>query len=79
MNKTQTNCPICDGAAKQADATTGDFLEISCPECGEFQISRTFLQVVKDHPVSVRRQSLERAKIRARYGLPPLVTSYDLP
>lgn len=79
MNKAQTNCPICDETAKQANAKAGDYLDISCLECGEFQISRTFQQVAKDYPVSVRRQSLERAKIRARYGLLPIVTSYDLP
>jgi len=79
MVKVAAICPICKTRAKQTKATTGDYVDINCTDCGDFQISRTFQQVVSNHPKTVRRRSLERARMRARYGSLPLVTTYDLP
>lgn len=79
MAKAQTECPICKRPATQTNSATGDYLDISCADCGEFQVSPTFRTLVSDLPVATRQQSLLRARIRARYGSLPLVTSYDLP
>jgi len=79
MGKSAESCPICERKARWAAAAVGDFMEIECSECGHFQVSKTFLQLVPDQPAAVRQQSLERARVRARYGSLPLVTTYDLP
>jgi hypothetical protein len=76
MAKLSTSCPICRKAAKQSQLTFGDYLEFDCSDCGHFQVSRTFQQIASKQPVSTRRQSLERARIRARYGSLPTVTTY---
>ena len=79
MAESSANCPICNKKAKQAAASAGDYTKIDCANCGRFQISRTVQAVIPNHPATVRRQSLERARIRARYGSLPMVTTYDLP
>jgi hypothetical protein len=79
MAKHSAPCPVCGEPAKQAEAKVGDYIEINCKKCGYFRASGMFQQVVSAYPVTIRLQSLDRAKLRARYGLPPLVTTYDLP
>ena len=79
MVKSSAACLICRTPAKQATAKVGDYSEINCPKCGQFQVSGTYQAVIKAHTAEVRRQSLERARTRARYGLLPLLTTYDLP
>ena len=79
MAKHSAACPVCGEPAKQTEAKGGGYIEINCKKCGHFQASGTFQQVVSAYPVTIRLQSLDRAKLRARYGLPPLVTTYDLP
>lgn len=79
MVKSATACLVCDAPAKHAPITAGDYVEIDCPDCGQYQASDTYRKAVRHHSGDIRRRSLERARLRARYGLSPLVTTYDLP
>lgn len=79
MKRSSANCPICKKKAEQATATAGDHAEIDCSDCGRFGISRTLQLVLPGHSIAVRRQTLDRARMRARYGDLPLATTYDLP
>jgi hypothetical protein len=79
MARTATNCPICRKPARRARAVTGDYIEITCGDCGQFQASETFRQTASRHPVATRRHALEKAKMRAGYGALPALTTYDLP
>lgn len=78
MTKVSAPCVVC-GANAKTKPTTGDYIEINCPDCGEFQASWTYQTVALALPHEVRRRSLESARIRARYGMLPMITSYDLP
>lgn len=71
-------CPICEKRARQTRAYDG-YIDILCSGCGHFQISETFLQLVPLHPFEIRQRALEGAVTRARYGVLPVITSYDLP
>ena len=73
-----TACPVCDMPAVWSEKTGGDYAEIDCPDCGEFRISGTLRQVFANYPIDDRRQALERARLRARYGSVPVVTTYHL-
>jgi hypothetical protein len=79
MTKSMAACPICKKPAKQAKVNVGDYTEVRCTPCGQFQISGTLQKVISSYPVVARRQSLERGRLRARYGSVPLITTYDLP
>lgn len=79
MARFSANCPICKKKAEQAAATAGDHTEIDCSDCGHFGVSRTLKSVLPSHSIAVRRQTLDRARMRARYGSLPLATTYDLP
>ena len=79
MAKSSAACPICKRPAKRGTATVGNNIEISCADCGQFQLSQLYNEVVAGHPIAVRRQSLDRARTRARYGSLPIITTYDLP
>lgn len=79
MTKHSAPCPICSKPAKQTAAKAGDYTEIDCKSCGRFQVSEPFQQAVSGYPLTIRLQSLDRAKLRSRYGLLPIVTTYDLP
>lgn len=79
MAKSKAPCPICKKGAKHVAATNGDYFEVTCSECGQFRVSSTLQQIFAKYPIAVRRQSLDRARLRAPYGSPLLVTTYDLP
>ncbi|TKT75052.1 hypothetical protein [Aquamicrobium sp. LC103] len=79
MAKVAVACPICKGKAKHPKPASGHYLEIDCASCGHFQISDSVRQVVSKLSATVRRQSHERARLRAPYGSLPIITSYDLP
>jgi hypothetical protein len=79
MPKTATACPICRKPARRAKATTGNFLDVTCTECGQFLASESFRQMAPKLPTAVRRNALEKARMRAGYGASPSVTTYDLP
>ena len=78
MTNSTSPCVICEMGARM-EPTTGDSVEINCPECGKFQASGIYRSMAPSHTIEVRRQSLERARARARYGLLPRITTYDLP
>lgn len=79
MAKSSAACPICRKPAKHTTASAGDNTEIDCRDCGHFQVSGSFQETVSRQSIVVRRQSLDRARIRARYGSLPIITTYDLP
>lgn len=79
MAKHSAACPVCGKSARQTEVKVGDYTEIRCRNCGHFQASGTFERVAPAYPVTIRLQALDRTRLRARYGLPPLVTTYDLP
>ena len=72
-------CPVCEKPAAWAESSTGDFAEVDCLDCGHFRISGTLQQVLADYPTTERREALERARLRARYGSVPVITTYNLP
>jgi hypothetical protein len=79
MAKYALSCPVCHRKAKLSASTAGDYSEITCSDCGHFQISATLKQIFASYPMSIRRLALARAQLRARYGVLPLITTYDLP
>lgn len=79
MAKTKAPCPICKKAARHSAVTNGDYSEVACTDCGNFQMSGTLQQIFATYPMAIRRQSLGRAQLRAPYGSLPLLTTYDLP
>lgn len=79
MAKSATICPICRKPARRAKTIAGNYLEVVCNECGQFQASETFRQAASGYPVAVRRQALENARMRGAYGALPAITTYDLP
>ncbi len=79
MARSSGRCPVCSNPAKLKAGATGDHIEIDCAECGHFGVSESFLQAFRHVSVFARRSSLDHARNRARYGLIPIVTNYDLP
>lgn len=79
MAKAKIPCAICRRLAKLKTSTYGDYQHLDCPECGEFQVSRLFLEEAKGLSVDTRHRALQRAITRAEYGVLPTVTTYDLP
>lgn len=79
MAKSTAPCLVCNTSAKHTPVTLGDFVEIDCPACGQYQASNTYREIASRLSKEIRRRSLERARMRARYGLLPQITTYDLP
>jgi predicted RNA-binding Zn-ribbon protein involved in translation (DUF1610 family) len=67
-------CYVCRGAA-QFLPTSADAHHITCPVCGEFQISDTWATIFqnKNEPVAYRREKLAEAKKLAGPGTMPFI------
>jgi len=72
------NCPIC---GKQADALPRlvDAEGFRCASCGDYEISGTVLRLDswKNLGPGQRLQALANAKMQAKPGKLPIVTSYS--
>ncbi len=79
MARAKTSCVICRKPAATRKPAFEDTMHFECRECGEFQVSGTFMSDAGKLPVTVRRQALQRAITRAPYGTVPMVTTYDVP
>ena len=74
-------CPICENLnAEDVTFTTFDGRMIRCPECGEYDISGTLLarQPLQSLTVSDRIAALQKARLRTKQGMRPMVLTYDL-
>lgn len=78
MTTATVPCVVC-GTDASVKAATGDFIAISCPDCGDYQASGSYRAAAPEHTMEVRRRSLRSARMRGRYGQPVRMTTYDLP
>ncbi len=67
------NCLVCRADA-EAIPTGGDFVELVCPNCGHFRVSRSLLAVQRGRlfDVEATRRALEL--MPRRDGIPMLTT-----
>jgi hypothetical protein len=79
MARAKTSCVICRKPATAKKPAFEDTMHFDCRECGEFQVSGTFMSDARKLSATVRRQALQRAITRAQYGTLPMVTTYDVP
>jgi predicted RNA-binding Zn-ribbon protein involved in translation (DUF1610 family) len=73
------NCLVC-GAEAEEIAATIDSVSISCPVCGEYEVSSSAIttgQMEKLEPEQ-RRDALDQAKRSAQPGARPMITTYLL-
>jgi hypothetical protein len=73
------NCPICGANAEQIPTGIDD-VSISCPTCGEYDISSSVIttgQLQRLEP-DERRDALDQAKRSAPTGTRPMITTYLL-
>jgi len=79
MAKPASACPICRKPALRLKPAAADILQVTCRDCGQYLVSETFRQAVGKQSTAVRRNALEKARMRAGYGALPSITTYDLP
>lgn len=79
MVSSQEHCPVCGKSAKLKAGTTTDHLMVECRECGVFGVSVPFQQAAPALVSFNKQLALNHARNRARYGVIPIITNYDLP
>ena len=73
------DCPVCnEPGAENISVTTGDFETFRCDRCGEYDVSRSVVDLTKHDPRE-RLAALENAKAEAEPGKRPMIQSYNLP
>jgi hypothetical protein len=76
MDWSNDNCPVCNGAAREALPRMDDTAEIICDDCGRYRITGTATETIRHKEPGHRASILERAKaIAAEDGGMPLITS----
>jgi hypothetical protein len=73
------NCLVC-GADAQQIPTTIDVVSIVCPECGEYDVSRSVIASgqLRGLTLEERADVLSRARRSALPGAHPVITPYLL-
>lgn len=79
MARSPTRCPVCGNSARLKAGATADHIVVDCREFGHFGVSEPFKQTAKALTLFNKRLALNHARDRARYGLIPIITNYDLP
>lgn len=79
MVRSQEHCPICRKSAKFKAGATTDHIVIDCRDCGLFGVSEPFREAAPTLAPFNRRLALNHARDRARYGVMPIITNYDVP
>lgn len=62
---TALDCPICDGNALESLPRSGDYIEVTCLDCGHYRISQTAAKSIADRPAEERKGLLEQARNEA--------------
>ncbi|WP_457812052.1 hypothetical protein [Sinorhizobium meliloti] len=78
MKSTNGDCPVSNEPAQEALPRLGDFVEITCPTCGRFRITRTALEMIRGRDLDGRQFALTQAKRKALEGKIPVIDSYML-
>lgn len=68
MPKTYYSCPICDEPVHEVFPRAEDLIEFSCPNCGQFRISKTSIKFLKDKSRAEREALLTEARRNAQGG-----------
>jgi hypothetical protein len=80
MPSISDQCPVTNEPAQQAQMSTGDFAEFTCPTCGRFRVSQWAVQQLSDMPQALANDALAKAKKRAEIDGDevPVIRSFDL-
>ena len=68
-------CLVC-GAAATENLSGGDYLEIDCPDCGVFRITRSLIAVIYNRVFDVEKTRYFLEKI-PRAGSIPMLSTLD--
>ena len=60
------NCPVCNTRSGSGHSTVGDFIQIECPRCGDFEITLSALAMLKNR---TEDRVDERAAARASHAI----------
>jgi len=75
-DETHTKCPICGARAKPLDRT-GDAAGFDCPNHDRFKVTDSVFAVRNEHTRKQWEAALKRAKLKAKPGVWPVITTYD--
>ena len=70
------NCPLCGSPAEITDVPQFASVDVECPECTKFRITRRALDYIKDNPAIVKDQ-LALVSRAARAAEVPLFITDD--
>jgi hypothetical protein len=79
MAATKIPCTVCRKPARARKSPFDSHHRFDCAVCGTFEVSEAFIAEARHQPIGARRNALQNAIARARYGQIPIVTTYDLP
>ena len=68
-------CPVCAAQAKNLTSATYDGVVVSCPTCGEYQVTGTVFNKLLKLAPEYRADVLQRAKERACLGARPTIST----
>jgi hypothetical protein len=68
-------CSICGAPASNNTPGSFDGLIVSCPHCGQYEITGTVMNKLLRMPLNERMDVLQRAKAQAPPGARPAITS----
>ena len=68
MPNTYYSCPICEEPFAEVFPGAEDLIEFSCPTCGQFQISKTSIKLLKRESRAHREALLTDARRSALGG-----------
>ena len=73
-------CLVCANAAAEEIPPTIEGDAVSCPSCGEYEISGSVYApgLLKALEPAKHKDALARAKVHATIGKLPRITTYDL-
>ena len=67
------DCPICDSGASETLPRSGDYIEVTCLNCGHYRITETAAQSIADRAVDERQGMLKQAKVEVTGEAVPIV------
>jgi hypothetical protein len=68
-------CPVCAAQAKNLTPATYDGVVVSCPTCGDYQVTGTVFNKLLKLAPEYRTDVLQRAKARACLGARPTIST----
>ncbi len=67
------DCPICDAGASETLPRSGDYIEVTCLQCGHYRITETAATSIADRPIDERKGMLKQAGDEATGEAIPIV------